>query len=189
MTASTRSTALLLIDMINTLDFDGGRALLKQALPAAQRIARLKQRAAEAGMPVIYANDNYGQWRSDFRQVVALCGRQDARGEPLVRILAPGPDDYFVLKPRHSAFHQTALSLLLQDLGVRRLILTGVAADNCVLATATDARVHDFDLLVPADCVASETRERTRRALAQLGDTLEADTRISSRITRAMLEA
>lgn len=189
MTASTRSTALLIIDMINTLDFDGGAALLKQALPAAQRIARLKQRAVEAGIPVIYANDNYGQWRSDFRQVVGLCGHRDARGEPLVRMLAPGPDDYFVLKPRHSAFHQTALPLLLQYLGTRCLILTGIAADNCVLATATDARVHGFELFVPADCVASETRVRTRRALAQLGDTLEADTRISSRITRAMLES
>lgn len=188
MTASTRRTALLIIDMINALDFDGGPALLRRALPAAQRIARLKKRAVEAGVPVIYANDNYGQWRSDFRQVVEFCGHRGRRGEALVQLLSPGLDDYFVLKPRHSAFHQTPLPLLLGDLGARCLILTGVAADNCVLATATDARVHGFDLLVPADCVASETRARTARALAQLGDTLEADTRISSRITRAMLE-
>ncbi|MBW3549958.1 MAG: cysteine hydrolase [Proteobacteria bacterium] len=184
----THSTALIIIDMINALDFDGGAALLKNALPAAHRIARLKYRARQAGAPVIYANDNYGQWRSDFRQVVAVCGESGSRGAPLVQALQPEPDDYFVLKPKQSAFHATALELLLHDLGVHRLVLTGTAADNCVLATATDAHIRDFEILVPGDCLASVTRARTTRALAQIRDTLQADTRPSTRITRALLQ-
>lgn len=176
-------TALLIIDMINALDFDGGRALLEHALPAAQRIARLAQRARASGVPVIYANDNHGQWRSDFRQVTEHCGDPDVPGSALVELLHPQHDDYFVLKPKNSAFHATPLSLLLRYLQAQRLVLTGLATDNCVLATAIDAHMHDFRLFVPSDCVAAETQERNERALQLMRESVQADTRVSTRIT------
>ena len=180
-------TALLIIDMVNALDFDGGRKLLRHALPAAERIAKLRKRAQQVGAPVIYVNDNYGQWRSDFRQVVELCGAADSLGAPLVQALRPRHDDYFVLKPHQSAFHQSPLPLLLEELGVGRLILTGVAADSCVLATAIGAHMHKFELLVPADCVASQTVQRNERALKVMRENLHADVRASARITAAVM--
>ena len=74
---------LLLIDVINDFEFDeGAEALFKHALPAAKRIAALKKRVADAGIPSIYVNDNFGRWRSDFRTLVAHCIDDDTRGRP-----------------------------------------------------------------------------------------------------------
>ncbi|HEU0012270.1 MAG TPA: isochorismatase family cysteine hydrolase, partial [Longimicrobium sp.] len=120
------AAALLIVDMINDLEFQGGEALLPQLLPAAERIAALKARARKAGIPVVYANDNFGRWRSDFREVVEHCLRDGVRGRPVVEALRPGEDDYFVLKPKHSAFFATTLDTLLRYLGPRRLVLTGI---------------------------------------------------------------
>jgi nicotinamidase-related amidase len=119
--------ALVLIDVINDLEFEGGEELFRWALPAAQSIARLKNRAHEAGVPVIYVNDNFGRWRSDFKRIVTHCLRDDVRGRPIAKLLAPDEDDYFVLKPKHSGFFSTTLELLLEYLGARRLVLTGFA--------------------------------------------------------------
>ena len=130
------AAALLLIDVINDLEFEGGEALLPSALKMAAALAALKRRAKEQGIPVIYANDNFGRWRSDFPKLVEHCSREDARGREIVIQLKPEDDDYFVLKPKHSAFYSTTLDVLLRYLGARRLIITGIAANICVLFTA-----------------------------------------------------
>src|SRR5687768_11768750 len=108
------AAALLLIDVINDLEFEGGENLQPYAVEAARNIRTLKERAVEAGVPVIYANDNFGRWRSDFRQVVEHSLRDGVRGEELARLLTPTQDDYFVLKPKHSAFFATTLDTLLE---------------------------------------------------------------------------
>ncbi|MGH8075792.1 MAG: cysteine hydrolase family protein [Lysobacter sp.] len=180
--ASSQPLALIIIDMINALDFPEGRSLLRHALPVSARIARLKTRCRRAGVPVIYANDNYGQWRSDFRDVVAICSHASVTGAPLAMALLPEQDDYFVLKPMHSGFFQTPLEALLQNLGTARLIVTGLAGDSCVLATAADARMRGFEVHVPADCTASISKPRNDRALSLLKDSLQIDTRPASRI-------
>lgn len=174
--------ALIIIDMINALDFAEGRQLLRHALPVAARIARLRQRCRAADVPVIYANDNYGQWRSDFRDVVAICAHADSLGAPLAAAVPPAEYDYFVLKPMHSGFYQTPLEALLQNLGATRLILTGLSGDSCVLATAADGRMRGFEVLVPADCTASISKPRNDGALRLLRESLQIDTRVSSRI-------
>lgn len=127
----TCDAALILIDVINDLEFDGGKALLAPALRAAKRIRALKVRARAAGMPVIYANDNFGRWRSDFSQAVEHCLSEGVTGQPIAELLAPDRDDYFVLKPKHSAFYSTTLELLLAYLKTRTVILTGFAGDAC----------------------------------------------------------
>jgi nicotinamidase-related amidase len=180
--AERSPVALLIIDMINDLDFPGGPKLLRSALPAAEAIRALKRRAAEAEAASIYVNDNFGQWRSDFRQIVEHCGRKGMCGAPLVRALEPGEDDYFVVKPRHSGFFTTTLELLLHALGARTLILTGIAGDICVLFTANDAYMRGFRLVVPPDCVASETAEFNEQALALMERRLKADLRPSPEI-------
>ena len=168
-------TALLLIDFINALDFDGAEALRPMAVKAAARTAELKRRAAAAGVPVIYANDNFGNWRSEFSHVVRAC-EESPRGRELVHTLRPGPDDWSVLKPRHSAFYGTPLEFLLDDLEVERLILTGLQTDICVLFTAHDAYLRQYELWVPGDCVASEKAADSEAALQHMASILKADT-------------
>lgn len=168
-------TALLLIDVINDLEFDGGEDLLVHAMPMAERLAALKRRAKEAGIPAIYTNDNFGRWRSDFPSLVQSCLEEGVRGREMVKLLKPEEDDYFILKPKHSAFFQTNLDILLKYLGVETLILTGVAGDICVLFTANDAYMRDFRVVAPEDCIASEDVNNNRNALTIMQRVLKAE--------------
>jgi nicotinamidase-related amidase len=174
------AVALLLIDVINDLEFDGGETLLAQALPIAAQIAALKRRARQAGIPAIYVNDNFGRWQSDFAKLLAHCLGDGVRGQPLATQLRPEPDDYFVLKPKHSGFYATSLDLLLRHLQVHTVILTGLTGDICVLFTANDAYMRDVHLVVPADCVASEDPDENRHALRHMRRVLKADARPST---------
>ena len=168
--------ALLLIDVINDFEFDeGAEDLFRFALPAAKRIARLKARAMEVGIPSIYVNDNFGKWRSDFRALVGHCIDDDTRGRPIAELLKPTDEDYFVLKPKQSGFYLTTLDLLLQHLGARTLILAGFSTDICVLFTASDAHLRDYHLLVPRDCVAAQSEFENDRVLNYMERVLEAD--------------
>lgn len=177
---ATRS-ALVIIDMINALDFPEGPRLLRHALPAARRIARLKQRLKPRGIPTIYVNDNFTHWLNDFGELVAICSQPDAPGAPLAQALAPETDDYTILKPHQSAFYNTPLEVLLAKLEVRRVILTGVAGDHCILASAFDAHMRELEVVVPQDCIASVTPARNRNALAVLRN-LGVDTVPSARL-------
>jgi len=172
-------TALLLIDVINDLEFPEGEQLLRQALPMADCLAVLKCRAKDAGVPVVYANDNFGRWRSNFPAHVEHCLHDDVRGRPIVERLKPEDDDYFVLKPKHSGFYSTTLDLLLKHFGVRRVVITGLAGNICVLFTANDAYQRDYEICVPADCTASNTPDDNRRALMLMQKILKADVRAS----------
>jgi nicotinamidase-related amidase len=174
--------ALLLIDVINDLDFPEGDQLLRHALPMAHRLLALKRRAKKAGVPVLYVNDNFGRWRSNFEAQVQHCLRDDVRGRPLAELLRPEDDDYFVLKAKHSGFFSTTLDLLLEYLQVKTVIITGMAANICVLFTANDAYMRDFHLVVPCDCVASNTEEENRNALEQMRKVLKADIRPSTEL-------
>lgn len=168
--------ALLLIDWINDLEFDGGAQLLPAALEAARATAALRRRAKQAGVPVIYCNDNFGRWRSDFRTLLDHVLRDGVRGQPIAELLAPDEKDYFVLKPKHSGFHSTSLEVLLAHLGANTLILTGIAGNFCVLFTAHDAYMRNFNLVVPRDCLASEKESDNQHALAHMAATCKADT-------------
>jgi nicotinamidase-related amidase len=160
--------ALLLVDVINAFDFEGHEPLVEAAERAAPRIAQLKAGAVAVGVPIIYANDNFGQWRSDFRATVSACADAGRPGHRVTRMLSPGPDDYFVLKPRSSAFFGTPLELLLGGLGVKTLVIVGFAANICVLLSANDAHMRDFQVHVPADCTASNSASLTEQALSQM---------------------
>lgn len=176
------NAALLLIDFINDLEFEGGERLLPHALRAAQCAATFKSKVSAAGWPVIYVNDHFGRWRSDFRQVVHHCTNDAVRGKPVATLLTPSQTDYFILKPRHSGFFQTPLDLLLGSLQIKTLILTGLAADVCVLFTANDAYLRNFELFVPEDCVASLDEERKQNALRYMREVLKANTAASDKL-------
>ncbi|MBA3387674.1 MAG: cysteine hydrolase [Chthoniobacterales bacterium] len=175
-------TALLLIDVINDLAFPEADQMLDSALAMARNIRRLKRRARKAGVPVVYVNDNFGRWQSDWRRTVEHCSGAKIPGRNLVRLLKPAQDDYFVLKPKHSGFFSTTLETLLRYLDSKTLILTGIAGNFCVLFTANDAYMRDYDLLVPKDCCVSNTPRENEEALALMRKFLKADTRPSNEI-------
>jgi nicotinamidase-related amidase len=167
------SVALLLIDVINPMEFPGAARFLKQVLPTAKKIAHFKRAARRRKIPVIYANDNFGLWRSNFNDLIHHCRRQ--KGAPLARLLKPAKDDYFVLKPKNSAFYATPLDLLLQYIGVKTLIIAGFAGNNCVFFTAQDAYIRDYRLHIPCDGTASMTPEDNQHALNQMQNVLKAN--------------
>ena len=179
----TSSVAVLLIDLINDFEFVDGEELFQQTLPIIEPVAELKKRAKQASVPVIYVNDNFGKWQSDFRKLLDHCLNENVRGKPIAELLKPDQDDYFVLKPKHSGFYSTTLAILLEYLQVKTLILTGVTADICVLFTANDAYMRDYHLMVPADCVASVSPYENQHALEHMQRVLKADTRPSAEIS------
>ena len=180
MTIGTEGSALLLIDVINDLDFEGSEALVAQAEPMAVRLSALKRRATAAGVPCIYVNDNFGKWRSDFRQTVVHCTSPSSPGRRVSRRLRPTKNDYFVLKPKHSGFFDTTLDTLLEALKVRRVILAGIAGNICVLFTANDAHMREFRIFAPADCIVSNTPEENAYALGQIASVLKGNVRAST---------
>jgi nicotinamidase-related amidase len=175
LTLPVRGTALLLIDVVNDLAFEGSAPLVAQAEPMALRLAALKKRAARAGVPCIYVNDNFGQWRSDFRKTVAHCTARTSPGRRVSMRLRPTRDDFFVLKPKHSGFYDTTLHTLLRDLKITRVVITGIAGNICVLFTANDAYMRGLKIVAPRDCCVSNTAADNEAALRQIALVLKGD--------------
>jgi nicotinamidase-related amidase len=174
------ASALLIIDLISDFAFEDGRALARAARRIVDNVARLSARARAAGVPVVYINDHRGRWRSDRTELIARCSHPDSLGRPILERLAPEPRDYFIFKPKHSGFFATPLEALLRHFGARRLILTGVTIEQCVLFTAIDAYLREYDLIVPPDGVAGlKLRAPTLRMLE---DVLKAKLPSCSRI-------
>lgn len=176
------AVALLLIDFINDFDFDDAEELFVQTMPVARAVAALKKRAKSLDIPCIYINDNFGRWQSNFQKLVDHCLHDDVMGRPIVELLKPEEDDYFVLKPKHSGFYSTTLDVLLDYLQVKTLILTGITGNICVLFTASDAYMRDFNLIVPHDCIASVKKEDNDYALHQIQTVLKTETPASKDI-------
>jgi nicotinamidase-related amidase len=148
--------------------FPDGDRLLRQALPIAPKPTPLKKRVRSAGIPVIYVNDNLGQWRSQASELVKYCLWPQARGIKFVQQICPNADDYFVLKPMHSAFYQTPLDVLLRYLGATSLILCGLATNSCIVCTAHDANMREFGLIVQSDCSASRSPTEHKAAIQHI---------------------
>ena len=175
-------SALILIDVVNHFEFPDGPELLRNALRAAPQIARLKARARRAGIATIYVNDNFGQWRSDARKVLAWCTRPEAPGRDFVNMVRPDDEDYFVLKPMHSAFYQTPLETLLRFLGSSSVILAGISTNSCIVCTAHDAHMRNLELTVASDCCAARAEAEHIQALQHLQNTTAAKVIKSSSI-------
>lgn len=168
-------TVLLLVDFINHLKFDGAERLAPRALRAAKAAAVLKAALVRKGCPCIYANDNFGEWRTEFSGLVRSALEQRGAAGEIAHVLAPGPDDLSILKPRHSAFYGTPLEFVLDELKASSLVLAGVSVDMCVLATAQDAYMRKYALRIPADCSAGFNAAQERSALEMMARTLKAD--------------
>jgi isochorismate hydrolase len=175
-------TVLLVIDMWSDFKFPDGEAVLRSAERVAPRIARLKTRAAAQRIPCIYINDSFGLWRSDLRTILEYCGGPQSRGNHVTKTLTPGPKDFVVFKPRHSAFYATPLASMLEEAGTQHLILTGVSSHQCILFTANDAHLRELDLTIPGDCIGAPSAAQTRFALTYFRTVLGANIRNSTRL-------
>lgn len=170
-------SALLIVDMLNAFDFDGAEPLIEATRAIVAPINALREAARAADCPVIYVNDNFSRWCDERSELIAWLTREDARGGQIARAMRPAEDDYFVIKPESSGFYSTLLPALLPRLGVTSLVVTGVAADICVLFTASDAHMREYPLWVPADTVAGLDADRKGWALDLMRDSMDADTR------------
>ncbi|MGN6621588.1 MAG: cysteine hydrolase family protein [Sphingomonas sp.] len=177
------SAALVLLDILNPLDFPGASALRDAAVGLVDPLLRLRDIADGVGVPVVYVNDNHGAWHAERSALVDAV--RDSPGAILATMLAPRDHDFFVIKPQFSGFYATTLSALLPRLGVDRLILTGIAADICVLFTAADAHMREYKLWVPRDAVAGEDADRTHWALGIMKKAMGAETRPTDTLSLA----
>lgn len=181
-TGDDLNCALLLIDVISDFEFEDGEELYTHALPMARRLAKFRKKAKKAKIPLIYINDNFGKWQEDFKQMVQYCLKNKVRGTEIVKLLKPDDDDFYVLKPKHSAFFSTTLDVLLKSLNIKTLILTGVSTDICILFTANDAYMRDYRLCIAEDCVAAVKPEENVRALEYIKRVLKAEICTSDKI-------
>ncbi len=172
-------TVLLLVDFVNPLRFDGAAQLAPSAVDAARCTSALRRQLAPTGVRTIYANDNYGIWTSDFKALWSECAAMSGAAGLIASRLRPTKKDFALLKPRHSAFYATPLDILLGQLRCKQLIVTGIAADSCVLFSAMDAYLRGYALWVPVDCVAAESQEARDKALEHMQRVLKADVRPS----------
>ena len=186
---SMEHSALLIIDMISDFGFPDGDVLAAEADKVVDNMVRVRRLFRSRRRPVIYVNDNFRHWNKGFRDLVDWAARIGSRGSALVNLLWPATDDFYILKPRHSAFYETALPSLLDDLGVHALTIVGVAGDACVLSSALDAHIRKFDLWVPADASASLSHERNVRAMRFLGESLGCDITPTSCLDRPVSAA
>jgi nicotinamidase-related amidase len=166
---------LLLIDFINPLDFPEAVDLAGPAVEAAQATAALKSALRKAGVPAIYANDNYGGWQSDFQSLVERCAAGKGASAEMAKLLRPQSGDLTILKPRHSAFLGSPLDLLLARMHAREIIITGVATDICVQLTAMDGFLRDYQLKVPVDCTAAESPDYKKQSIDYMKRVLRCD--------------
>jgi len=145
-------TALLVVDMLNSYEHDDADRLAESVRTAVPGIAGLIDRARRDEIPLVYVNDNYGDWNSSSEELAqrALEGRHPELVEPVL----PRTDDAFVIKARHSVFYSTPLEYLLQTMEVGRIVLAGQATEQCILYSALDGYVRHFEVVVPRDGVA-----------------------------------
>ncbi|WP_435837574.1 cysteine hydrolase family protein [Streptomyces chartreusis] len=145
--------ALIVIDMINTYDHEDAELLVPSVQRVVPVLADLIGRARETDVPVIYANDNFGLWRSHHGELVSTAlARPHA---DLIEPIRPDDESLFVVKARHSVFYETPLAYLLSRLGAGQVVLSGQVTEQCVLYSALDAHIRHLGVTVPRDAVAS----------------------------------
>lgn len=167
-----KNTALVIIDMINDFDFEYGEILAKKAYSISSPLKKLKDIFYHKHLPVIFINDHYNLWQANLTKIIQYCTNE--RSQPILEQIQPTDQDYFLIKPKHSAFYGTALNTLLHQLKIETLVLTGIAGNICVLFTANDAYMREYELMIPSNCIASVNDQDHEYTLRMMENVLKA---------------
>jgi len=158
-----RGDALLVVDVLADFSHEDGPSLLASFRGRGASMAAAIDAARQAGVPVVYVNDDRDRWDSDAPALVRES--VDAEGGDVIRELLPRSGDAVLLKHRYSAFDHTALELLLDNESVERVLIVGAATEGCVVQTALDAREHGLKATILADACATTDPDLEELAL------------------------
>ncbi|SES15177.1 Nicotinamidase-related amidase [Gracilibacillus ureilyticus] len=158
-----KKTAVMIIDMINDFNFAEGDMLLEHTKKIVPNIKKLREYADKNDMPVIFVNDHYETWETDYKTIAKTCLTD--KNKDIIEQGTPAKKDYFIMKPQMSGFFRTPLCSLLEELGINHIIMAGIAGNICILFTANDAHMRGYTLHVPGNCVASNTDRHNEEAL------------------------
>jgi nicotinamidase-related amidase len=173
MTTYSKNSALLIIDVINDFEFKHGKILSEKTLHILSPLKGLKDYFKKEQLPIIYVNDHYNLWQANLDKIISHC--LNPLSETILSEVKPNEEDFFLIKPKHSAFYGTALNTLLHQLHVDTLVLTGIAGNICVLFTANDAYMREYQLIIPRDCIASVDDQDHTYALTMMENVLKAE--------------
>lgn len=168
-------TAILMIDLINDFQFEEGDLLLKHSRQIIPNLKKLKEYANKHHYPIIYVNDHYETWSTNFREIAETC--RTAENEDIIQQGLPEKEDYFIMKPQMSAFFRTPLGSLLEELQIEHLIMAGIAGNICILFSANDAHMRGYTLHIPENCIASNTKRHNEEAIQLMRQVFNAETK------------
>ena len=168
-----RRTGLVVVDMLNTYDHEDAERLMESVAEALPAMVVVRERAALQDVPIIYVNDNYGDWGAARAE---LCERAMGGPEPsLVSPIVPAAGVAFIVKARHSIFFETQLDYMLRRQGISRLVLIGQVTEQCILYSALDAYVRHYEVVVPRDGVAHIHADLAEAALRMMETNMRAE--------------
>ena len=167
------NSAVVVVDMLNHYEHEDADSLIPSVRETLPAICELLARARESDVPIVYVNDNYGDWSAYRPQLVERALR--GRAPELVEPIAPPPDAGFVVKARHSIFYQTQLEYLLRQEEIERIVLVGQVTEQCILYSALDAYVRHFAVAVPRDAVAHIHEDFAEASLRMMERNMSAD--------------
>lgn len=168
-------TAILMIDLINDFHFEEGDLLLKHTRQIIPHLKKLKEYAHKHHYPIIYVNDHYETWSTNYREIAETC--RTPENDDIIQLGLPEKEDYFIMKPQMSAFFRTPLGSLLEELQIEHLIMAGIAGNICILFSANDAHMRGYTLHVPENCIASNTKKHNEEAIQLMRQVFNAKTK------------
>ena len=160
--------AVIVVDMLN--DFITGALGFDRGREAVEPIGKLLTAARSHGIDVIYTNDAHLPGIDKELELWGDHALAGTEGAQVIPELAPQEGDYVIPKRRYSGFFQTGLHLLLEELGVGTIILTGVHTHMCVRHTASDAFNWGYRIEVPREATNAFTEENYLAGLKELKD-------------------
>lgn len=160
--------ALLVVDVLSDFAHEDADALLASFRARADALVAALETAREAGVPVVYVNDDRDRWDADAPALAREAA--EGPGGDVVRRLLPQAGDAVLLKHRYSGFDHTALDLLLEAESVERVLLVGAATEGCVVQTALDAREHGLKATIVSDACFTADEELEAVALRYAED-------------------
>lgn len=172
--------ALIMVDLINSFSFKHGCVLAEKTEKMLTNINLLRNLFIKREFPIIYVNDHYKQNNPTAEKIIKYC--TNPLSYNIIQEIKPKGPEYCIFKPNYSGFYQTELDKELKKQKVTHLILLGVAGNRCVLFTANDAFMRDYNLIIPYDAISSITDYDEKVAIYMMKDILNAKLILSQEI-------